>query len=300
MPITFQSVQNEPDFLPDTLIPDPSHPHVHHVDMPYRITSTWQDLGCTLGIWEENGAPVAWALFQPAWWNADYALAPAHRGGELELTVFRWCRDEMQRYADRTGESFYGSIEFFPDAPRVDRTRAHLQNVGFVPFSWSTLRFAIDIIELEPLSSLPSGFALRTLDRATEIPIYVDMHRAAFDSDKMTVDWRRRVIQHTLYRKELDLVITNADDVPVAFCLCWERDGLGQIEPLGVHPEYQGQGLGRALERAALQAMREIGVPTVYVDHVSLNEAAIAVSSKTGFRQINDAVRYYVDIVPAF
>jgi len=33
----------------------------------------------------------------------------------------------------------------------------------------------------------------------------------------------------------------------------------------------------------------------VYLDHVSLNEKAIALSLKTGFRQINNALRYYID-----
>ncbi len=31
---------NKLDYLLDI---DPSHPHIHLVDMPYRITSIWQD-----------------------------------------------------------------------------------------------------------------------------------------------------------------------------------------------------------------------------------------------------------------
>jgi len=33
----------------------------------------------------------------------------------------------------------------------------------------------------------------------------------------------------------------------------------------------------------------------VYLDHVSLNDNAIALSLKNGFEQCNNALRYYVD-----
>ena len=59
--------------------------------------------------------------------------------------------------------------------------------------------------------------------------------------------------------------------------------------------DYQGMGLGRALELHALQTMRVHGAQTVYVDHVSLNEAAINLSLQTGFQQIHKALRYFMD-----
>lgn len=74
----------------------------------------------------------------------------------------------------------------------------------------------------------------------------------------------------------------------------WMWQGIGPIEPLGVHPDYQGSGLGRALERSALQAFRNQGARYMYVDHVSTNEAGIALSLQNGFNQMNNAVRYFV------
>ena len=60
-------------------------------------------------------------------------------------------------------------------------------------------------------------------------------------------------------------------------------------------PEARGLGLGRALELSALETIRNHGARFVYLDHVSLNEKAIALSLKNGFRQVNNALRYYVD-----
>lgn len=107
----------------------------------------------------------------------------------------------------------------------------------------------------------------------------------------MTLEWRERKLKHPAYVPEIDLVVVGPDDQPVGFCVCWLLDGVGQIEPLGVHPDYQGMGLGRALEAAALGVMWEKGARKILVDHVSLNEAAIALSLQTGFKQTNNALR---------
>jgi len=136
-----KSYENEK--LDDLLNVDPEHPHIHIVDMPYRITSTWQDHACEPGIWGKEGQAVARAIFQPAWWNLDYA---------------------------------------------------------------------------------------------------------------------------------------------------------GQIEPLGIHPDHQGMGLGKALEISAYQILKNRRASLIKVDHASFNDKAIALSLKTGFRQKNKALRFFIDI----
>jgi ribosomal protein S18 acetylase RimI-like enzyme len=107
-----------------------------------------------------------------------------------------------------------------------------------------------------------------------------------------------RTLKHPAYRPEIDLVIVSPEDKPVGFCVSWMWQERGQIEPLGVHPERQGKGLGRALVPAALQALRSQGARSVYVDHVSLNEKAIALSLQIGFKQINNALRFFIDVHP--
>jgi len=107
-----------------------------------------------------------------------------------------------------------------------------------------------------------------------------------------------RTLEHPAYRAEIDLVVVGPEDRPVGFCVCWMWQDIAQIEPLGVHPEYQGKGLGSALGLAALHALRSQGARCVYVDHVSLNEKAIAISRQTGFRQTNNALRSYIHAHP--
>lgn len=275
---------------------DPKHPHIHLVDMPFRSTSIWQEHGCEIGIWQNAFGPLAWALFQPSWWNLDYGLLPSARGSTLEKAVFRWGAEQMRSYARRSGEQFWGSIEFFEDAPDSEQTKAHLKGLGFKKFDWSTDRFEMELgIELAQ-PQIPEGFAIRPLRGASEVESYVRLHRAAFGSENMTTAWRHRTLEHQAYRPELDLVVVNHQDQPVGFCICWMWGDMGQIEPLGVHPDYQGQGLGRALELYGLKALQRQGARSVYVDHVSLNEKAVTLSLKTGFKKINSALRYYIEL----
>ena len=270
-------------------------PHIHLVDMPFRQTSTWQDHACELGIWQKDGEILAWAVFLPPWWNLDFAIHPAERGSDLENEVFAWGKEQMLEYARRTGECFWGSVEIFENRPNADRTVANLAKLGFQQFDWSTLRFEIRLDRGTPQAQLPDGFRIRPLAGESEIDEYVSLHRAAFGSDRMTQAWRMRTLAHPAYRPEIDLVALSPAGKLIGFCICWIWHALGQIEPLGVHPDYQGLGLGRALELSALGVLQNHGVRMVYLDHVSLNKTAIALSLKNGFKQRDNALRYYID-----
>ena len=282
--------------LAGLLAADPEHPHIHVVDMPYRATSIWQDQGCEMGVWEKAGELTAWAVFQPAWWNLDFAVHPSLRGSEMEQEVFSWGKEQMLKYSKHTGEEFWGSVEIFEDTPLAARTIKNLEAAGFTPFDWSILRFELDLSRELPPAQLPAGYKIRPLHGTGEVQAYVDLHRAAFDSERMTFEWRSRTLNHPSYRPELDLIVENEENVPVGFCICWGREKVGQIEPLGVHPDYQGMGLGTALEIFAYQTLKAHGAGLINVDHASFNEKAIALSQKTGFRQTNNALRYYIDV----
>jgi ribosomal protein S18 acetylase RimI-like enzyme len=282
--------------LEDLLNADPEHPHIHIVDMPYRIASIWQDHGCEIGIWERAGKVVAWAIFQPAWWNLDFVVHPAMRGSELEQEIFLWGKDQMLKYSRRTGEEFWGSVEIFEDRPDAARTIRNLEMIGFTPFDWSIYRLELDATKKLPPTQIPGGYKVRPLRGESEIQAYVNLHRAAFGSERMTTAWRKRIMQQPAYKSEIDLVIENSDNVPVGFCVCWLREDEGQIEPLGIHPDYQGIGLGKALELCAYRTLKNHGARKIKVDHASSNENAIALSQKTGFCQRNNALRYYIDV----
>jgi hypothetical protein len=69
---------------------------------------------------------------------------------------------------------------------------------------------------------------------------------AAFGSTNMTIEWRRRILGMP-------------EGVPGAYCICRLHRGMqglvGQIEPIGLLPEYQGRARPRPLLVEGLRRM---------------------------------------------
>jgi hypothetical protein len=82
--------------------------HIHAVDLPYRLASTWQDLGCELGTWERGTDLLAWAVFQPPWYNLDFFFHPGEHDPGLLEEVLRWGIEQMKSYAQRIRGDLYG------------------------------------------------------------------------------------------------------------------------------------------------------------------------------------------------
>lgn len=60
----------------------------------------------------------------------------------------------------------------------------------------------------------------------------------------------------------------------------------GAIQNIGVHPDYRGQGLGRALIEAALGGFRAAGCHKAYLEVTVQNTAAIRLYERLGFRRV--------------
>lgn len=72
------------------------------------------------------------------------------------------------------------------------------------------------------------------------------------------------------------MIAKDKDGSPAGFYIGWFWHGKGQLE----HPDYQGLGLGKALELAGFDALKSLGASGAFINHVSLNDKAIALSPK--------------------
>ncbi len=116
----------------------------------------------------------------------------------------------------------------------------------------------------------------------------------------MTVEWRARTLRCPEHLSDLDLVAVAPDGSLAAFCVCWldkNSDGgpKGQIEPLGVHEDYRGLGLGRAILCEGLRGLYTCGADGVYVETDNYRNAAMELYEAVGFRVIRDVLAYRKD-----
>lgn len=109
----------------------------------------------------------------------------------------------------------------------------------------------------------------------------------------MTVEWRLHTLQRPEYLPELDLVVAAPDGRLAAFCIFWlDRDPVrevsGQIEPLGVRPEFRGLGLSRAILVQGLRRLQQHGAERVYVITDNFRDAALGTYRAVGFEVVRD------------
>lgn len=271
------------------------HNALHAVDLPWRLSSPSARTTEWTQIWESaDGTGLAWAVLQFPWHCLDYEIRPDTRSDELEESILDWAVTRLNAEASRRGES----LPFYVSARQGDSSRvAAIARAGFSFDEWSYLHMARSLGTPIPDAPLPKGFHIRPLAGDEEVGDYVAAHRAAFGSTNMTADWRRATLRDPHHVPDLDLVAVGPDGAIVAFCVCWitppfaDRTGgrVTQIEPLGVLPEYQRLGLGRALLLEAFRRSKDMGAFRVEVDGESYNAASQRAYESVGFRAVYEA-----------
>ena len=239
----------------------------HAVDLPYRLP--WVRPGdpsrVETALWHVGDQLAAWAVWAPGSWELQVATSPG--AGVLWPEILAWGLDRARaQHARRRGDASWSISARADDTERI----AFLEAEGFRRQQWVTVQYERALGDDLLPRPLPEGFSVRPLRGAVEVPAYVETHRAAFNSTNMNEEWRRRVLEVPGYRPDLDLVVEAPGGRVGAFAIVWlgpeppESAGRGarregQFEPVGVHPEFQRRGLGRALLGEGMRRLRAAG-----------------------------------------
>jgi ribosomal protein S18 acetylase RimI-like enzyme len=105
--------------------------------------------------------------------------------------------------------------------------------------------------------------------------------------------WMNHMLRAWPYRADLDHVVVAPNGSFAAFCLCWldEQNAVGELEPVGTHPDHRRRGLATAVCSYALARLRDAGARTalVYSKH---GYGATALYSGLGFRSVSRHLQY--------
>ena len=143
---------------------------------------------------------------------------------------------------------------------------------------------------------LPVGYRIRGLRGPEEFDARVALHRAAFPASRLNVAKYERLLTVPHYRLEDDLVVETSDGSLAAFALCWfDPDGrVGELEPVGTHPDHQRRGLSRAVVTEAVRRMFQHGADRVQVYSDQAESAPEGLYRSVGFERHATHRRYVV------
>jgi ribosomal protein S18 acetylase RimI-like enzyme len=291
--ITMRKWQNETDWLliAELLRCMPQSAR-HLIDLPWRLSVLALDSSENAHVWQHSDGRLAgFAAWQVPWAALDYFVRPGMYQPTVEAAIFDWAEQHFQELDRERGQALPYWIELGEDDQ--ERRRAAEAHGFLLDSDYTYLQFQHSLAGPLTEATLPTGFTLRSLAGAHEAEAYVALHRAAFESTSMTLDWRLCSLRAPQYRPELDLVAVAPDGQLAGFCIGW-LDGeryTGQVEPIGVHPNFQHRGLGRALLIEMLRRFKAHHASRVLVETGNTMLAAQALYASVGFRPTHTIIR---------
>jgi len=115
------------------------------------------------------------------------------------------------------------------------------------------------------------------------------------------VGWQRRKASHVeadIAANPGGILVAERDGVVVGYVSCRVdlRTRIGSIPNLAVHPDFQGEGLGKQLIQAALAYHRSLGMKFVRIETLEQNHRCMALYPRLGFREIARQVHYIMPL----
>ncbi|WP_189060868.1 mycothiol synthase [Longimycelium tulufanense] len=164
-------------------------------------------------------------------------------------------------------------------------------------------RMRLDFDGEPPRPELPEGVRLRPFEVGRDEAAVVAVNNRAFSWHPEQGGWTEADLRDRQAEDWFDpegfllAVRTEPDGTERLLGFHWTKvhagdDPVGEVYVLGVDPETQGGGLGKALTLAGLHHLRARGLPAVILYVESDNEAAIAVYSRLGFRHFDSDIQW--------
>jgi len=239
------------------------------------------DIRATIRLWEVDDQLIAFAYvdnYNNLWFVSD----PVYTTANLESEIVDWGVTCIRTRNAETGET--ATLDTNSDVRNTARL-ALLERYGFRHEPIRSLSYECALNAPIPNPVLPPGFTLRCVHGEEEVAALVALHQAAFGTTHMTVEERLAIMRAPQYDRELDFVVVALNGELAAFCICGieEDSGVGYTDPIGTHPNYQKQGLGKAVVTAGLRALHARGVKIVTTGTSSEDIAMQRLATALGF-----------------
>ena len=236
---------------------------------------------CMLAF-DDDGAPAGFACLirEPAVGRGVLEMRGSnqHRGGGAGDALLR-------ETSERARAAGLGVLQV--DVPESDEARRN----ALVERGWTHIRTHLHLRRegVEPANApVPDGMTLRLAGPA-DAPAVTDVQNTAFTGSWGYAPNTPEEIAYRIFElpdlRPDPVVLLEEDGALVGYCWCHREaeDAPGIVGMVGVLPGRQGQGLGRAVTGAGMDALLELGSPGLEITVDSENPPAIRVYEGLGF-----------------
>jgi mycothiol synthase len=260
------------------------------------------DLFEHLYVWDDPATPgrlLAWVLLSyDSYSTFDVVIQPELRGTPLALEMLDWAEQKMTSILRSLGKDKIRVMWIFEDDAVMGET---LRKRGFQVHA-ADVHMVCSLDEPIQPSSMADGWKVRACCGLAEVEARAAAQYGAFGSSAPLEKYLgrfRRFMQSGVYNPEWDIVTVREDGKIGAFCITWPDplNRVGLFEPVGAHPDFQRQGLGKMIMREALYRLRENGMRRAIVSTAEDNAPAIKLYEAAGFRIVNRLMTYQKNIV---
>jgi predicted N-acetyltransferase YhbS len=232
----------------------------------YQLTE-WKTFGCDNGVAAKNGVPFVWFT--------DAVLHPRPWYHSPDDTKDKWSFDKCTfyfEYISRFIEKLANAKPFYP----------YIKENGLIirPARYEDLEVAQEITKL--------AFAPVSTSR---------MEEDFFGEELNGTPWhvyKNREIQNQ-FSTNLNLtIICEKDGIVVGYAtIIYDKEKkIAKIGNNAVHPDYQGQGIGKAMQREIARRMAEDGYTRFAVQTLTCDIAAQKIYEKLGYERIASNIFY--------
>ena len=260
-------------------------PHFHLGDLSWQIYRySWFNPHQNIYLWEDDdNRLIAFTLYQRRN-RFEFEIDPMSQNAEMMRQMLVWA-EQRQKIAIQQGEEGADqplqTVTFEDDVVNIAAIEAHGLTFRGPLLFYNSRSLNDPIAEM----ALPNGFELHHTLSEQDIPKRVEVHQKAFNSLRVTVESYRKLMSAPGYKPDLDVFVIAPDGRFASYCNGWidEVNKVGNIEPMGTHPDFQNMGLGKAVLAEVMRNFKRYGATSAIVCSETDNIASKRLYTSVGF-----------------
>lgn len=212
-------------------------------------------------FWETDAGQLAAVVNLDNPGDVHFQVHPNWRTPALETEMLHAAEDCLTT-KNEAGQRTLTIWAHADDAVRIEILRRH----GYTKGKWPEFQHYRSLDDSLPTAAPAVDYQIRALGNTDELPPRSWASWRAFHPNEPNDtyegwEWYHNIQRIPQYRRDLDLVAVAPDGTLCGFCTIWLDDvtRTGMFEPVGIMPEHQQKGLGKALMCEGLRRLQKMG-----------------------------------------